>query len=80
MIFIFFFLNFVTPQKRNMSERCWLFTLKMAVQSLSNRDFPFRRFQPNVNTSKKHESSISQARRQKRKKNKGTLFSATSKV
>ena len=23
-----------TPQKRNMSEGCWLFTLKMAVQLL----------------------------------------------
>ena len=31
MIFLY---DFVTPKKSNMSEGCWLFTLKMAVQSL----------------------------------------------
>ena len=49
-----FYLDFATPQKRNMSEGCWLFTLKMEVQSLANRDFTFRSFQPNGNTGKKH--------------------------
>ena len=36
------FYYFVTPQKRNMSEGCWLFTLKMAVQSSGNSDITFR--------------------------------------
>ena len=53
MTFIIFFLDFVPPQKRNMCEGCWLFTLKMAVQSLGNRNFTFRWFQPIVNTGKK---------------------------
>ena len=48
------FKDFVIPQKRNMSEGFWLFTLKMAVQSLRNRDSTFRGFQPNVNTGKNH--------------------------
>ena len=33
MLFMIFFSDFVTPKKRNMSKGCWLFTLKMAVQS-----------------------------------------------
>ena len=33
-----FIYDFVTPQKRDMSEGYWLFTLKMAVQSLGDRD------------------------------------------
>ena len=35
-----------------MSKGCWLFTLKITVQSLGNRDFTFRCFLPNVNTDK----------------------------
>ena len=42
MLFMIFFSDFVTPKKRNMSEGCWVFTLKMAVQSLGNMDFTFR--------------------------------------
>ena len=54
VLFMIFFYDFVTPQKRNMSEGCRLFTLEMAVQSLGNRDFTFRWFQPNMNTGKNH--------------------------
>ena len=54
VLFMIFFKDFVTPQKRNMSEGYWLFPLKMAVQSLGNRDSTFRGFQPNVNTGKNH--------------------------
>ena len=53
MLYMIFFFDFVTPQKHTMSEECWLFTLKMAVQSLGNRDFTFRWFQPNMNKGKK---------------------------
>ena len=53
VFFMIFFSDFVTPQKRIMSEDCWLFTLKMTVQYLGNSDSTFRRFQPNVDTDKK---------------------------
>ena len=33
VLFMIFFYDFITPQKRNMSEGCSLFTLKMTVQS-----------------------------------------------
>ena len=39
--------------------------IKMAVQSLVNKDSTFRLFQPNVNTGKKHQSSIYRPRGQK---------------
>ena len=42
VLFMIFFLDFVTPQKRTMSNGCWLFTLKMTVQSIGNRDLTFR--------------------------------------
>ena len=41
-----------------MSEGFWLFTLKMAVQSLRNRDSTFRGFQPNVSTGKQAEAEV----------------------
>ena len=40
VLFMIFFDDFVTPQ--NMSEGCWLFTSKMAVHSLGNRDYTSR--------------------------------------
>ena len=49
VLFMIFFSDFVTLQKRTMSKGCWLFTLKMTVQYLRNRDFTFRGFQPNKN-------------------------------
>ena len=42
----------VIPRKSNMSEGCWLFTLKMAVQSSWHRDFTFWLFQTNLKTGK----------------------------
>ena len=42
VLFMIFFSDFVSPQKRTMCEGCWLFPLKMTVQSLGNRDFTFR--------------------------------------
>ena len=73
-----FFYDFVTPQKRNISEGCLLFTLKMAVRSLGNRDFTFRWFQPNVITGKNTNLQYL-GLEAKIEINKGTLFSATSK-
>ena len=67
-----FFSDCVTPQKCTMSERCWLFTLEMTVQSLGNRNFTYRRFHPKVKTCQKQLLSI----KAKNEKNKGTLFSA----
>ena len=32
VLFMIFFYDFVTPQKRSTSEECWVFTLKVAVQ------------------------------------------------
>ena len=72
VLFMIFFLDFVTPQKRNMSERCWLFTLNMAVQS---GDFSQMSI---LVKSTNHQYLRLGAKNEE--KNKGTLFSATSKV
>ena len=53
VLFIIFFSDFVTPQKRTMPEGCCLFTLKMTVQNLGNRDFTVSWFQPNVDIDEK---------------------------
>ena len=37
-----FFLEFVSPKKRIMSEGCWLFTLKMTMHAYKKKDFSHR--------------------------------------
>ena len=47
VLFMIFFYDFVYSTKRIMSQACWLFTLKMTIQALGNRDIPYRGFLPN---------------------------------
>ena len=80
VFFMIFFSDFVTPQKCIMSEGCWSFTLKMAVQNLGNRDFAFRWFQPKVDTDKKNTYHQYLGLENKIDKRKTTLVSQTFKV
>ena len=80
VLFVMFFSDFFTPQKCIMSEGCWSFTLKMAVQNLGNRDFAFRWFQPKVDTDKKNTYHQYLGLENKIDKRKTTLVSQTFKV
>ena len=73
--------HFISPWKHLMSEGRWLFTLKMTMQALGNRDFPNSWFQPNLEIGQKNTSSTSTSLSKGQNwKSKTTLFPQTFKL